>query len=200
MKQGYMSSPGFIIATKSKEDGFYIYAFAEKQEEHKISKEFTKLSKEQVIKMAEDKKLKDTILSRDFVNGETPPNGYNPLHPLTKEGQKGWVKDQAKILIESLGLTPPPEKKEESVHKKDSFINNEQQNKHEERAKFLIQKYKNECLHDLYYTEDELINMLGITPSSSQVREWIKENEELFGFDQNTKLTILAFYGWIKSR
>jgi hypothetical protein len=72
--------------------------------------------------------------------------------------------------------------------------------KYDERARFLIQKYKNECKHQLYYTEDELINMLSISPSESQVREWIKENEELFSFDQNTKLTILAFYGWLKSR
>lgn len=37
-------------------------------------------------------------------------------------------------------------------------------------------------------------------PSDQQVRDWIKDNEELFGFDQNTKLTILAFMGWVKSR
>jgi hypothetical protein len=37
-------------------------------------------------------------------------------------------------------------------------------------------------------------------PTDHEVRQWIKDNEELFGFDQNTKLTLLAFMWWIKSR
>jgi len=121
-------------------------------------------------------------LTEPFVNRETPPNGYNPLDKEEKKWEQKVIDDLSKNILISEDI----KRRKEGLPSRFNGILD------------LIEEKKVPTLEEVTGKKPIYSSNEGY-PTEQEVKEWLKQHEEEFGFDHNSKLLVWAFYYWTKS-